>query len=465
MAAEDYPNPAALRLLPSVHSVLEHGDVRPLVELLGRRAVVDLVRGGLEAARQRLENGHGTLDRESLLTDVARQVAADAGVRASSRIGPVVNATGVILHTGLGRSQLSESATQAVVEMARAGNLEVDLESGQRRHRGYQLQAAWETLTGAEDVLVVNNNAAATLLVLQVLCAGREVIISRGQLIEIGGSFRLPEIFELGGVRLREVGTTNRTRPEDYEAAITPQTAAIMRVHPSNYRIVGFSESPGVGPLAELAHAHGLFMIDDVGSGCLLDVRNYGLPEEPTFTDSISAGADLVLGSGDKLLGGPQAGIILGKAALVKQVRRHPLARTIRVDKLTLAALSATLDIYLRGTAESEIPTLSLLAASVESLKTRASNIKQQLSDVAGLQINVAEERALVGGGSLPGVDLPTAVLHVVSRELSSEQLSRRLRIGRMRVMPRIQNDRLLIDLRSVQPSDDRKIVEALREV
>jgi len=451
-----------MRLLPSVRAVLDHASVRPLVGEFGRELVLGRVRHELDAARGWLENGS---DRESLLAEIADRVCSGVALLGHTGFGRVVNATGVILHTGLGRSQLSDAARQALGAGAGAGNVEVDLETGERRYRGYQLQAAWNALTGAEASLVVNNNAAATLLTLQSLCEEREVVISRGQLVEIGGSFRLPDIFLLSGAQLREVGTTNRTRLSDYEAAIGPETAAIMRVHPSNYRIVGFSECPEVDALAKLAHSRGLFLIDDIGSGCLVDVRQYGLPDEPTFTRSLAAGADLVLGSGDKLLGGPQAGIVLGKAAYIDRVRRHPLARTVRVDKLALAALSATLDAYLKGSAQTEIPTLALLAASPESLQQRAGAIGQRVADLTRLQVDVATDRALVGGGALPAVDLETAVLRITDRDSSTEQLARRLRLGKVRLVPRVQQDRVVIDLRSVQPHDDDLVVEALRDL
>jgi L-seryl-tRNA(Ser) seleniumtransferase len=349
-------------------------------------------------------------------------------------------------------------------EAAGGCNIEVDLASGERRYRGHQLLPAFRALTGCEDALIVNNNAAATLLTLQALCAGREVVISRGQLIEIGGSFRLPEIFELSGARLREVGTTNRTRASDYEQAIGPQTAAVMHVHPSNYRVVGFTDAPGINELARVAHARGLPAIDDIGSGALVDVTKYGLPAEPTFAGSIAAGADLVLGSGDKLLGGPQAGIVLGRSDLVTVIRRHPLARAVRVGKLTLAALSATLDAYLRGTAEREIPTLSLLATTAADLRRRAEAISRELTATDSLEIDVADDVAPVGGGSLPGAELPTVVLSIGHRSRSADELARRLRTGTIRLFPRIQHERVIVDLRSVLPADDADVAQALRE-
>jgi L-seryl-tRNA(Ser) seleniumtransferase len=454
-----------LRALPSVHAMLEHAALGPLIAERGRELVTGWVRGALAGLRDSICDRDAAVERGDLLEWIAERVLSSARRDDGCRLGRVINATGVILHTGLGRAPLSQSARQALMEVASAGNLEIDLDTGERRHRGYQLQPSWKALTGCDDALAVNNNAAATLLTLQALCAGREVIISRGQLIEIGGSFRLPEIFELSGARLREVGTTNRTRLNDYERAIGPDTAAVMRVHPSNFRIVGFTESPSIADLSALAHRHGLIAIDDIGSGALVDMTKFGLPHEPTFGESLASGADIVLGSGDKLLGGPQAGIILGKSDLVERLRRHPLARTVRIDKLTLAALSATLDSYRRGMAEAEIPTLALLATPVDDLLARASAMQQAVHGAGTLKIDVQQDTAPIGGGSLPGVALPTAVLSLTHADLTADELARRLRLGRIRVCGRIQQDRVLLDLRSVLVADDCAIIDALREI
>ncbi|MEO1997252.1 MAG: L-seryl-tRNA(Sec) selenium transferase, partial [Planctomycetaceae bacterium] len=353
--------------------------------------------------------------------------------------------------------------TSALADLTAATNLEIDLASGERRHRGYQMRDTWTSLTGCEDVLVVNNNAAATLLTLQALCQGREVIISRGQLIEIGGAFRLPEIFELSGAKLHEIGTTNRTTVDDYRRAINENTAAIMHVHPSNYRVVGFSQTPEIAELVAVAREHDLLAIDDIGSGSLVDITNFGLPAEPTFCESIAAGADLVLGSGDKLLGGPQAGVILGQATWVERLRRHPLARAIRVGKLTLTALAATLAAYQRGHAQQEIPVLAMLSASPTELLRRADQIVDQLGHLPQLTVSVRPDTSPVGGGSVPAAELPTAVICLDHHELSSETLARRLRLGQIRLYTRIQNEQVLVDLRSVATTDDSKVQLALR--
>ena len=454
-----------LRTLPSVNAVLDHASVQPLVDELGRETVLRWVRDEIDATRGRLTTGSQNGSREAVMDDVAEHIVERARAAERTRLGPVINATGVILHTGLGRAPLSRAAAHALTELAGAGNVEVDLETNARRYRGHQLLPAWQTLTDCEDGLVVNNNAAATLLTLQALCGGREVIISRGQLIEIGGSFRLPEIFALSGATLREVGTTNRTKLADYENAVTDDTAAIMLVHPSNYKVIGFTQSPGVEELTQLAHDRGLVMIDDIGSGCLVDVTKYGLPAEPTFAESIAAGADVVLGSGDKLLGGPQAGIILGKAETVERIRKHPLARAVRVDKLALAALSATLDSYLRGTAESEVPTIAMMAASQDHLLERARRIAHDVGETPALEIEVRPDTALVGGGSLPGAELPTAVVALHHNSLSADELACKLRQGNIRLYCRLHHDTVLVDLRSVSQDDDSRVTLALRLV
>lgn len=465
-----------LRNLPSVNEVLEHVTVLELSAEFGRRIVLIWVRLELDRARQELkvletapESSSPEMveppERQDLCSQVAARVAFRAAHAQRVQLQRVINATGVVLHTGLGRSPLSAAAKQALSEAAGACNVEVDLETSARRYRGYQLEPAFRLLTGCESSLVVNNNAAATLLTLQALCRGREVIISRGELIEIGGSFRLPEIFELSGAILREVGTTNRTSLSDYAAAVGPDTAAIMHVHPSNFRVVGFAQKPNERDLFTLAKMHNVLAIDDIGSGALFDVTEAGLPGEPTFQHSIDAGADLILGSGDKLLGGPQCGIILGSAELVDRVRKHPLARAVRVGKLTIAALSATLDAYVRESAAEDIPTLAMLTAKLDTLHRRARTVVQEIGSVAGLSLTVREDVAQVGGGSLPAIELPTVVIAIRHEEISAGDFSRLLRLGRIPVFARVQNDEVLLDLRSVQAEDDSRLALAARLV
>lgn len=328
-----------LGVLPSVTQVLAHPDIEWLIEDLSRPVIVEWIREELEQRRRILRISSLAVSRESELERLLETIKRRARDAQSRQLSRVINATGVILHTGLGRAPLSDEAISRVVSCAQSTNVELDLVTGKRRQRGYQLLSKFQTLFACEDATVVNNNAAATLLTLQALCRDREVIISRGQLIEIGGSYRLPDIFELSGAILKEVGTTNRTRIEDYERAIGPDTAAILCVHPSNYRVIGFAETPPIEPLAKLAHRYGLLAIDDIGSGSAVSTERLGLPDEPTFLRSVQAGADVVLGSGDKLLGGPQSGIIVGRQTPLEKIREHPLSRVLRVDKLTLAAL------------------------------------------------------------------------------------------------------------------------------
>ncbi|RMG35662.1 MAG: L-seryl-tRNA(Sec) selenium transferase [Planctomycetota bacterium] len=507
-----------LRALPSVHELTRHPLIVRLIEDWGRTKVLDWIRDEAATVREWIRNAasKGTalnslrdaLDRvtgetvrdavprglsegtpaaypdesqhettphsvsprthweqwkATLLERIVDGVRRRADSAELEQLGRVINATGVVLHTGLGRAPLSAAAVAAVQSVAGAANVEFDLQTGTRRTRGFQLTGLLTTLTAAEDALIVNNNAAATLLTLQALCSGREVVISRGQLIEIGGSFRLPEIFELSGAVLREVGTTNRTRVSDYERAIGPQTAAILHVHTSNYRVVGFAETPAIEELVRVAHRHGLLAIDDIGSGCLVDLPAHGLPAEPTFARSIAAGADLVLGSGDKLLGGPQAGIIVGRSRCVQMLRQHPLARCVRIDKLTLAALAATLETYVRGTYAEELPLFRLLLTPQQELLGRAEAIVTQVRALPKVRVAVRRDVAPVGGGSLPGCELPTAVIALRHAVWPAAQLARRLRTGRVRIVPRIADDEVLIDLRSVPPEQDDSIVLALR--
>ena len=445
-----------LRALPSVNDILLCETLAGLSETVGRDSVVTWIRSELDSLRAAPEGL--SADKVENRDNIAARVLAASQDQQSTRLGRVINATGIILHTGLGRAPVAEHAITAAGDLATAGNVEVCLKTGDRRYRGHQLQPMWQQLTGCEDSLIVNNNAAATLLTLQALCEGKEVIISRGQLIEIGGSFRLPEIFELGGAKLREVGTTNRTKVQDYADAVGPNTAAIMHVHPSNYKVVGFSSTPPIEDLVPVAREAGVIAIDDIGSGSMVDVTKYGLPAEPTFTDSINAGADVVLGSGDKLLGGPQAGIIIGRKQYIDPIRSSPFARTVRVDKLTLAALSATLDSYLRGQQETEIPTLAMLGTSIEVLRERADQLVSAFSGTC--EASVLEGVTPVGGGSLPGAEMPSVA--VVVKTESATELALRLRMGSPRVFPRIQDGSVLLDLRSVRQKDITELQSAV---
>ncbi|MCS7045451.1 MAG: L-seryl-tRNA(Sec) selenium transferase [Gemmataceae bacterium] len=452
-----------LRRLPSVHVVLEHPAVRALAERYSRAALVAAVRVELGARRRLLlQAGEpASVDLADVALAVQRRVEADA----QPRLGRVINATGILLHTNLGRAPMAAVAAQAAHEAA-AGyvNLELDLDSGKRASRQDVVRDLLSRLTGAESATVVNNNAAATLLTLRVVGRGREVVVSRGQLIEIGGSFRLPEIMSLSGAILREVGTTNITRLADYEAALGPATAALLRVHPSNYRLVGFTETPSLTELSVLARKHHLPLIDDIGSGALVDCQRFGLSGEPLARDSVAAGADLVLFSGDKLLGGPQAGIIVGAKAWIERIEKDPLMRAVRIDKMTLAALEATLRLYLNeDTVVREVPVLRLLATPLADLEARAHILAGRLSALPSIAEAAARrDEAYAGGGSLPAQALPTWVVAVKARLWDDVDFARRLRLGTPAVMPRLGDGAVLLDLRAVFPEQIEALVDAV---
>jgi L-seryl-tRNA(Ser) seleniumtransferase len=377
----------------------------------------------------------------------------------------VINATGIVLHTNLGRAPMADAAAQAAHAAARGYlNLELDLDTGKRSSRQDSVRDLLCRITGAESATAVNNNAAATVIALRALAAGKEVIVSRGQLIEIGGSFRIPEIMAVSGAILKEVGTTNITRRADFENAITAQTAALMRIHTSNFRVSGFTKSVSLADLVALAKERNLPVIDDVGSGALLDFERFGLAGEPVVQESVAAGADLVLFSGDKLLGGPQAGILVGKADWIRAIEGDPLMRAFRLDKMTLAALEATLRLYLQEqTALASVPVLRMLGQPEEALWTKAESLATRLRGVAGLaNVEVRPDVAYVGGGSLPDQALKTWVVAVQSHEYADDAFSRRLRLGEPAVLGRIHDGQLLLDVRTIALEDVDALVVAL---
>ena len=446
---------ASLRQLPSVDRLLQSPDVVALVEAHGRGVVTDGLRAALDDARAAIRDGAAPPDTAALLAAAQRHIHA---VTAPSLVA-AINATGVIIHTNLGRAPLSADARRAMLDVALGySNLEYDLAAGARGSRYVHAARLLAELTGAQAALVVNNNAAAVTLALAALCAGQEVLISRSELVEIGGGFRIPDVLRQSGARLVEVGTTNRTYVRDYAAALTEQTAAILCVHSSNFKIIGFTHHPTRAELAELAHAHGRLLIDDVGSGALLDTTAYGLAPEPTPQASLAAGADVVTFSGDKLLGGPQAGIIVGRQALIDRLRAFPLTRALRVDKLTLAALHATLLHYRRGDL-TRIPIWAMIAATTDDLATRAHAWVDAL-EARGLNAEVVAAESTVGGGSLPGESLPTRALALAVA--SPDDLATRLRRGTPPVIARIEGDRLLFDPRTVLPEQDDALLAAI---
>jgi L-seryl-tRNA(Ser) seleniumtransferase len=446
-----------LRLLPAVEHVLNLPVVLPHCAQFGRSTVTDWVRQILTGMR----NGPSDAlpaspdEAESHVIQSLNDLAAGAD---RQRLRQVINATGIVIHTNLGRAPLAPAAIQSVIAAAASTNLEVDLFSGQRSVRGAAVEQLCQEVTGAEAALVVNNCAAATLLTLQTLAAGRRVIISRGQLIEIGGSFRLPDVFRQAGVELHEVGTTNRTRLADYAEAIGPQTGALLRVHPSNYRISGFCESVAIGELAELARQSQLPVVDDVGSGCLYDLARFGLPDEPVVSASLRAGASLVLFSGDKLLGGPQCGIIVGQSDLIAKLRSNPLARALRVDKLTLAALQGTLQIHRAGRAFDEIPVLRQLTLSADAIRARAERMLEQLHSECSSSgsFSLQAVSSAPGGGALPDQSVPSWAIAISSS--NPDHVARELRLGNPSVFARVHEACVLIDLRTVLPEDEEPL-------
>jgi L-seryl-tRNA(Ser) seleniumtransferase len=440
---------AGLRKLPAVGDLLASEPGRHLEQRFGRAAALRAAREAIDDVRQAVLAGRAEAPDEQHLW---QRVHAAAERNAKMSLRPVINATGIVLHTGLGRAPLPRAAIEAIVQTAgRYSSLELDLETGRRGSRLSHVTGLLCELTGAPAALVVNNNAAATLLILAVLARDREVIVSRGQLIEIGGSYRLPDVMAASGAILREVGTTNRTRLEDYRKAIGPQTAMLLHVHTSNYRIVGFSESVPTADLARLAHEHGLICYDDLGSGAL----GSDLADEPNVADSLAAGADVVSFSGDKLLGGPQAGVILGRAELIEQIYKSPLMRTYRLDKLTLAAMEATLRLHLDPElAAEQIPTLAMLRTPAETLRRRAQQLAKRLKGVAGLEVVVESDESFAGGGSMPARPLPTWVVAVRAESVSAEELAKRLRAADPPVIGRVQGDRLLFDVRTLSKDE-----------
>ena len=444
---------AQLRSLPSVDSLLARNPIQTLLESHSRDLVIDSIRQTLDSARQAILASRPIDTDVCALTQLIEQRLRDT-TRPS--LMPVINATGVIIHTNLGRAVLSTSAQQAMLAAARSyNNLEFDLDTGKRGSRLTHAGQLLRELTGAEDALVVNNNASALILILSALAKHGEVVISRGQLVEIGGGFRIPAIMQESGAHLVEVGTTNRTRIADFAAALSERTAMLLRVHASNFKQVGFVEQPPLGELAGLAQERGVLAVDDLGSGTLLDTAPFGLEREPTIQASVAAGADLVCFSGDKLLGGPQAGIIVGRAGAIEGLKRHPLARALRVDKLTYAALIATLQHYRRGEAVECIPVWQMISSSLDGIHERA---RRWSAAVGGA---VIEGESTVGGGSLPGATLPTALLAIDCD--APDTLTARLRQASPPVVARIADGRVLLDPRTVLPEQDEALLQALQ--
>ncbi|MFH1741632.1 MAG: L-seryl-tRNA(Sec) selenium transferase [bacterium] len=445
--------------LPSVDKVLAKLSLCPGMEGVSHNQKVD-------AGRLVLDRIRSTLADENVptLEEITQQVIAILETQQRRGLRRVVNGTGIILHTGLGRAVLPKEAFDAIADLDGCCDLQIDLEEGTRGQRDAVVEDLLKTLTGAEAATVVNNNAAATLLVLAALCRDKELIVSRGQLIEIGGSFRLPDVIAQSGAHMVEIGTTNKTHLRDYVNAITDETRVLLRVNPSNYRIIGFTSDVSTAELVALKSGRDLIVVDDLGCGAFVDLTKYGLPHEPTMQESIAAGADVVLASGDKLLSGPQAGIIIGRKEYIAQIRKHPLARALRVGKFTIAALEATLRLYLNpDTLLEKVPTLRMIARRYPELNERATALAQRLSPIILCEVTPGESAC--GGGSLPDSTLETALVALRHERLSASELARRLRTGNPSVIPRIQNETVFIDVRTLVEGDEERVEAAVRNI
>ncbi len=459
------PNP--FRNLPSVSQLLDAEPLKRLVDSVNHHVVANGVRNFLDNVRSQMS---ATAEEMNVPTpsEMAQKIADWLTSERTPNLRSVINGTGIILHTGLGRAPLAKSAIEAVADLSDGYcSVEIDLETGERGQRIKAVERLLCELTGCEAATIVNNNAAATMIALSAMAKGKEVIVSRGQLIEIGGSYRLPNVMECSGAKLREVGTTNKTRIGDYEEAINEETGAMMLVHPSNYAIVGFSETPGIKDLVQLGRKSGLPVIDDIGSGALLNFGRFGMNDEPMVADSIAAGSDLILFSGDKLVGGPQCGIIIGKKKHVNRILKNPLMRAMRVGKMTLAALAATLEIYLQPeTAEQEIPILRMLSTPIENLEMRGNKLCGQLGHLPFIEsISMVPSQAMLGGGSLPAQTIESRAVEVVPKGMTADELAGRLRAGSTAIMGRINKDNLYLDLRTVQPQDELNLVAVFESV
>lgn len=433
-----------LRHVPSVDQLLRTDAASALRERVGPRRATNIARSVIAEVRTLVRDGAAEPTSDGLLAEAVRRLEATAERESQAGIKAVINATGVLLHTNLGRAPLSPSARAAIDEAARYCSLEYDVESGARGGRGTRVESLLKDLTGAEDALVVNNCAAAALLILKVLAGDGETIVSRGELVEIGGDFRVPDVMSSSGTRMVEVGTTNRTHLQDYQRAISSNTRLIMRVHPSNYRIVGFATVPERAELAALAREAGLPLYEDAGSGQLADLRQYGVVDEPVVREIIESGVDVVSFSGDKLLGSAQAGLIVGRRELVSKLRKHPLYRALRSDKLRLAALEATLVSHQRDVAALEVPVIAMLSLTAAELEQRARSLTE------GLNVELLAGESALGGGAGPTSTIPTTLIAITHPEHSAQELEHTLRNYSPRIIARISEEKVLLDLRTV---------------
>jgi L-seryl-tRNA(Ser) seleniumtransferase len=453
-----------LRAIPSIDQLLRAEGVAQLRSSVGKPRLTTIAREVIEKMREEIRSeGFPESTKDTLLDEAVRRVYSLCRRESLSVLRRVINATGVIIHTNLGRAPLSEAARRSIAEAAGYCTLEYDPTTGTRGKRGGHVEEFITQLTGAEASLVVNNCASAALLILTVLARNGETLISRGELVEIGGDFRVPDVMANSGTRMVEVGSTNRTRLDDYKRAVNEKTQLVLRVHPSNYRIIGFTDSPTLSELASLAHDSGLPLYEDAGSGVLNDLSKYGISDEPIISESIAAGADVVSFSGDKLLGATQAGMIVGRREIIDRLRRHSLYRALRVDKLCLAALEATLDAH-RRSALDEIPALRMLALTTSEIEQRAKNFMVKLagSTSNALTVTIVTGQSAVGGGSGPNIHPPTALIALKHVNLSADEIERRLRLFSPPVIARIADDQVLLDLRTVDDSEEPELLGAL---
>jgi L-seryl-tRNA(Ser) seleniumtransferase len=489
------------RVIPSIERLRQQPQVRALEARFGTDATLGALRGAAASVRSAIADGDASLSTDRVVTERIASIAEGELNRVfRPSLEPVINATGVVIHTNLGRAPLADGATARVATVARGYcALEYDIDRGTRGRRDIHAEALLCRLTAAESAVVVNNNAAATLLVLAALAAGREVIVSRGELVEIGGGFRVPDVMVQSGAVLREVGTTNKTRAADYAAAISNRTALILRVHPSNFRIEGFAERPSLGDIVSVGRKFNIPVMEDLGSGYLptasrpplrpqpgrspISVRpqpefdqtavgpqsevgqtSVGLLSEPAVGDSIAAGVDVCCFSGDKLLGGPQSGIIIGRRELIDRIRRHPLMRALRVDKMTYAALEATLSEYVAGRATLTVPVRRMLALTIDEIRARAEVLASAIAGMPGWRVELVDGVSAVGGGSAPGVELPTCLVAIEKAGVTADTLEARLRRLTPPIIARIERDRLVLDLRTVVPDDDPALAGLLAQ-
>jgi L-seryl-tRNA(Ser) seleniumtransferase len=447
------------RWIPSIDEILRTQTAIDIDREFGRETALRMVKATV--AEVRSENA-AQFNRDEAIRLIEQRLRVSAMHASQSKLRSVINATGVIIHTNLGRSPLSAAAVDAIVHRASGYcNVEMDLETGERGRRGASAEKLVAEITGAEDGLIVNNCAAAALLVLSAIAGGGEVIVSRGELVEIGGDFRIPDVLQRSGCKLREVGTTNRTKLSDYERAISSETKAILSVHPSNYRIIGFTDKPALHELAELAHKNGLPLIEDAGSGALVNLSKFGLGGEPVISRSISAGVDVVCFSGDKLVGGVQAGLIVGKMATIALIRKDPFYRALRADKIVYAAVEATLASFARGRAFGEVPTLRMLSMPPDVIRERVTKLLERINK-SDLSIEPISGESAIGGGAGPDVKLETTLLAISHPNLSSDEIAAHFRNWRRPIILRINEERALIDLRTVSEDEEIVLVEAI---